>query len=415
MNESAIELRGVSKVFPSLTSGRARAGALLRGRILPGPRDFTALHPLDLEVAAGTTLGILGQNGSGKSTLLQIVAGIMQPSTGEVSTRGRVSTILELGAGFNPDFTGRENVYLNGHILGLAPAEVERLMGDIERFAEIGRFIDRPTRTYSSGMYVRLAFAVAVSLEPDILLVDEVLAVGDTYFQHKCVRRIRELQEAGKTIVFVTHDVEGMRNICSRALILDGGRLIADGEAGEVAIQYMALIDRREKIAGAGKPEPEEPDPESYSRYGSGEAEIVEISTTDAEGNPTSVFRGGQEMVFRFRVVFRSDVENFVLGNILRNRYGVDVYGMNNHWLGQPLENFRAGEEVEVVFRQRAALASGTYSLNPAASAHLDGDRYRILDWINHAAVIRVDNPVRLAGYVELPCQITIEKNPARG
>ncbi len=414
MSAAALILKNVSKSFPDFSSPLERARAVLRGSARPRSGDFFALRDISLEVEAGTTLGVLGQNGSGKSTLLQIMAGIMLPSSGTVETRGRISTILELGAGFNPDFTGRENVYLGGHILGMSPEEIAGRMEAIEKFAELGAFIDKPTRIYSSGMYVRLAFAVAVNLDPDILLIDEVLAVGDTYFRHKCVRRIRELQEAGRTIVFVTHDVEGMRNICKRAVIVDKSRLIADGGAGEIAIQYMAMIDQREKLAGV-EPPGDLPAPEiEYARYGSGEARIENISITDAEGKPTLCFRAPQEMVFRFRVRFRTEVRGFVLGNILRNRYGIDVFGMNNHWLGMPLEDFGPGEEVEVVFRQPAALASGTYSLNPAASAHLGGEEYRFLDWINHAAVITVENPTRLAGYVELPCRISVEKIPPR-
>ncbi len=214
--------------------------------------DFWALQDISFEIPAGTTLGVLGQNGSGKSTLLSILAGVLEPSAGSFEINGKVSAILELGSGFHPEFSGRDNVYMYGSIMGLSKADVDARFGEIVRFSELGDFIDQPLRTYSSGMTVRLAFSVAVNVNADILIVDEALAVGDAIFQHRCFRKIREMQEAGKTILYVGHDTEAVRNLCTSALLLDGGRVIERGDPNTVVNKYYALIVDRERAYHEG-------------------------------------------------------------------------------------------------------------------------------------------------------------------
>ena len=419
MTDSAITLSGVSKKYPIYDSPFQRLKEALRGGRKSYHREFWALREISLEIPRGVTLGILGQNGAGKSTLLQVISGIMEPSAGEVNVNGRISTILELGAGFNPDFTGRENAFFSGILLGVEPAEIRKLMNEIVDFAEIGEFIDQPVRTYSTGMYVRLAFAVAITLNPAILLIDEILAVGDAYFYHKCMLKIRQLQEEGKTLVYVTHDVESVRNICHQALILDHSRILAQGAPGEIVDQYMALIDGREQDrlspATIRKPEPEETAGlksafAAYSRHGNRHAEIIGIEILNKNGDEQGRFQGGEEIVIRIQVRFNEDVENFVLGNIFRNRYGLNIYGTNTLWQGMDAPDFRKGEECRVIFRHRAAFATGTYSINPAASAVLGEDSYQTLDWINNAAIIEIYNPEKMEGYVSLPTEIEIEK-----
>ncbi|MDD1702407.1 MAG: ABC transporter ATP-binding protein [Methanoregula sp.] len=236
-------------MFPS--PGKRFLEYLSVGRIL-GHTDFWALHEISFEVPAGTTLGILGQNGSGKSTLLSILAGVLEPSAGSFEIHGKVSAILELGSGFHPEFSGRDNVYMYGSIMGLSKMEIDEKYEEIVRFSELGDFIDQPLRTYSSGMAVRLAFSVAVNVNADILIVDEALAVGDAIFQHRCFRKIREMQEAGKTILYVGHDTDAVRNLCTRALLLDGGRIIERGDPNTVVNKYYALIAERERTYSEG-------------------------------------------------------------------------------------------------------------------------------------------------------------------
>jgi|GEM_PF-1349670 len=214
--------------------------------------DFWALQEITFEIPAGTTLGILGQNGSGKSTLLSILAGVLEPSSGAFTINGKVSAILELGSGFHPEFSGRDNVYMYGSIMGLSKHEIDQRFDEIVRFSELGDYIDQPLRTYSTGMTVRLAFSVAVNVNADILIVDEALAVGDAIFQHRCFRKIREMQAAGKTIVYVGHDTDAVRNICTHALLLDGGRIIERGDPNYVVNKYYALIAERERTYSEG-------------------------------------------------------------------------------------------------------------------------------------------------------------------
>ena len=214
--------------------------------------DFWALQDISFEIPSGTTLGILGQNGSGKSTLLSILAGVLEPSAGSFEIKGKVSAILELGSGFHPEFSGRDNVYMYGSIMGLSKPEIDARFDDIVRFSELGDFIDQPLRTYSSGMIVRLAFSVAVNVDADILIVDEALAVGDAIFQHRCFRKIREMQAVGKTILYVGHDTEAVRNLCTQALLLDGGRIIERGDPNYVVNKYYALIAERERAYTEG-------------------------------------------------------------------------------------------------------------------------------------------------------------------
>lgn len=422
MSETAISLNGVSKKYPIYDSPLQKLKEALHWKRKPYHREFWALREITLDLEAGMTLGVLGQNGSGKTTILQLMAGIMAPTLGEIEVRGRVATILELGAGFNPEFTGRENAFLSGLILGLHPAEIRAKMDRIIAFAEIGDFIDQPVKTYSNGMYVRLAFAVAVALDPDILLIDEILAVGDIYFQHKCVRKIRDFQEMGKTLVYVTHDAEAVRNLCHQAMILDYSRLLARGEPGTIAAHYLALIDSRERAhRSLSGPSPEGKAPASYSRYGSKEAEITEIEILDDDGKPRVSFNFRENFHVQIRVRFHADVERFVLGNIFRNRYGFNVFGTNADWLGLPVPDMKKGEQCLVTFHHRANLAGGTYSLNPAASAVTGKRTYRTLDWINNAAIIEVNNPDPMEGYVSLPTEIELkmeggavaEDNPA--
>lgn len=411
MNDFAITLTGVSKKYPIYETPFQRLQeAVLRGR-KKYHREFWALRDVDLRVPAGVTLGILGHNGAGKTTILQLMAGILAPTSGEVFTRGQISTILELGAGFNPEFTGRENAYLSGIIIGLSPAQIREKMAEIIAFAEIGEFIDQPVKTYSSGMYVRLAFAVAVVLDPDILLIDEILAVGDAYFQHKCIRRIRDLQARGRTLVYVTHDIESVRNLCHRAMIIEHSRILVHGEPGEIADQYMALTDNRDREGvTAFDQEGKSQAPADYSRYGTGEAEIFRVEILNAEGEPSTNFRVGEEFLLKFHVEFKADVDKFALGNIFRNKWGLDIFGTNTYWENLVRQNFRKGESCVVTFRHRADFADGTYSINPAASAVIGQDAYRTLDWINNAAIIRVWNPRRMSGCVKLFTRIEVEK-----
>src|SRR5438270_990242 len=255
---TALRVHGVAKQYRTYARpGDRLKESLTRGR-LRRHKEFWALHSISFELNQGDIVGIIGPNGCGKSTLLQIIAGTLEPTHGEVWHEGRISALLELGAGFDPEFTGAENVFMNASLLGLSRRETDALFPQIERFAEIGDFLYQPVKTYSSGMYVRLAFAIAASVEPDILIIDEALAVGDAVFQHRCLRRIKELHTRGATVLFVSHDAAAVRALCSRAILLSAGRVLEDGAPLDVLNHYQKIVMEREQAYEEETAEPEE-------------------------------------------------------------------------------------------------------------------------------------------------------------
>jgi lipopolysaccharide transport system ATP-binding protein len=338
-------------------------------------REFRALNDVSFEVRKGETVGIVGRNGSGKSTLLQIICGTLTPTGGAVETRGRIAALLELGSGFNPEFTGRENVYLNAAVLGLSQAEIDDRYDEIVTFADIGQFIDQPVKTYSSGMTVRLAFAVAISVDPQILVVDEALAVGDAAFQRKCIRRIGELTDAGVTLLFVSHDTETVKRICSRSLYLKNGLMRLLGEAKEVCIEY------ERDLFGASRSVPvpttittAEPkkskgsfDPELHTSaektYGDGRAVIESIAIADDSGDHANVIPIGAEFVVSYAVKFLDTVTKPVFGMLITTREGVSVFGTNTTDLESSNREFVAHDNLQVSFKLTNNLGPGIYYL----------------------------------------------------
>ena len=329
--------------------------SLTRGR-WKWHHDFWALSDVSFEVEAGTTTGIVGPNGSGKSTLLQIITGTLEPTHGNVWYEGRIAALLELGAGFNLEFTGIENVFMNAALMGLSRKETQELLPEIERFAEIGAFIHQPVKTYSSGMYVRLAFATAVATEPQILIIDEALSVGDAVFQHRCLRRIMEMQEKGTTILFVSHDPSAVRALCSRVILLNSGRMEAEGKTSYVLNRYQALIMEREEAYNAaqpapvtqdseGKPAPDSaelsalarrsPDLRYNFRHGDGRAEILHVEVLNAARETADLIESGDPLTIGLRVRMHRDIVRPVFGVLIRDRHGVHAYGVKTPKIGR--------------------------------------------------------------------------------
>src|SRR6266545_4481482 len=318
---AALRVEKVSKQYRIYERPGDRLKESLTRGLLRRHREFWALRDVDFEIESGTTVGIVGPNGCGKSTLLQIISGTLAPTHGDVWHEGRIAALLELGAGFDPEFTGVENVYMNASLLGLTRRETDVLFPAIERFAEIGPFLYQPVKTYSSGMYVRLAFAIAASVEPDILIIDEALAVGDAVFQHRCLRRINELHERGATVLFVSHDAAAVRALCSRAILLRTGSVIADGKPADVLNLYQKIIMEREEAYEASisaLPEssvanrPVAPIRYTY-RHGDGSAEIIGAELLDATGRPVEIVETGEALTLRVLVQFNSDLDDPVV------------------------------------------------------------------------------------------------------
>lgn len=390
--------------------------SLTRGR-LRRHKEFWALRDVDFEVEKGSTLGIVGPNGSGKSTLLQVISGTLEPTHGNVWHEGRIAALLELGAGFDPNFTGLENVHMNAALMGFTRRETERLFPEIERFAEIGPFLYQPVKTYSSGMYVRLAFAIAASVEPDILIVDEALAVGDALFQHRCLRRIKELQEHGSTILFVSHDAAAVRALCTHAILLNAGRVVADGKPAEVLNRYQRIIMARQEAYEAGTESTSLTEADSSSaeslaplrytyRHGDGSAEIVGAELTDASHHRVEIVETGEPLRLRVIARFHCDVDEPVIGFLIRNRLGIHAYGTNTKEQLIKLGSIRRGEGLEVSFAFNCWLGTDQYSVGFAIHSR-EGQAY---DWIDGAMFFRVTSINYTEGVANLNASVMVRR-----
>lgn len=422
-----IDVAHVSKVYNVWASPSARLQGPLLGRIgalpfLPAGfaercrrlsqdsfRRFYALQDVSLQVAGGETVGIVGRNGSGKSTLLQLVAGILTPSAGQVRVRGRVAALLELGAGFTPEFTGRENLELNASILGLSPEEIAARTPEIIAFADIGAFIDQPVRTYSSGMFVRLAFAVAINVEADVLIVDEALSVGDEAFQRKCFARIRRFQETGGTLIFVSHSPAMVAELCHRAVLLDQGELLLSGSPKEALAQYHRLIYAspasaaglrealRRGTAGPADPGaapvralPEDESfhdphlvPRSTLSYESRGALIEGACVRTPEGRVVNVLQRRREYVFEYAVRFIEDGYNVRCGMLIKTTTGLELGGAVSALPARGVGRVEVGSRLVVRFRFRCLLSDGAYFLNAGVRGTIEGSEtflHRVVD-----------------------------------
>lgn len=442
-SEVAIQARGLSKSYRSYESPRDRLWQLLRPHSGHGT-EFAAVRDVDLEVHRGETVGIVGRNGSGKSTLLQLVCGTLEPSAGELTVSGRIAPILSLGAGFNPEFTGRENAIMNAAVLGFDDAETEARIGSVEAFAELGEFFDRPVRIYSSGMIARLGFAVAVHSDPEILVIDEVLSVGDEAFARKCFGRIEEIRNAGATILFVSHSAQHVIELCDRALLMEGGTRLLTADPKTVVGFYQRLLyaspEKRPEVleqiraheasldGGAGDGEagaaaaalsessPCEMsgdastgrfDPELVARstveYGAHSARITNPRILAPDDEQVNVLKAGLQYRYAYEVEFSDEAFGVRFGMMTKLVTGFELAGQVTHPKREGIEHVSPGSHFEVVFHFRAALVPDTYFMNAGVSAWIDGSEvhlHRILD----AVMFRVESegPGRVTGWADL-------------
>lgn len=355
-----------------------------------GPRHQLKwiLQDINFHVAPGEAVGLIGINGAGKSTLLKLITGTTQPTTGSVTMQGRVAALLELGMGFHPDFTGRQNVYMAGQLLGMSVDEITRLMPEIEAFAEIGDYIDQPVRVYSSGMQMRVAFSVATARRPDILIVDEALSVGDTYFQHKSFERIRQYRRLGTTLLLVSHDKQAIQSVCDRAILLDGGRLARVGKPEEIMDYYNAMIAERENQTVRVT---ERADGKVQTISGTGEASVADIALLDEHGARVEVVDVGSTVTLEVTVQAHADIPRMVLGYMIKDRLGQAMYGTNTHLKQMPLEEVKAGARLRYCFAFAMNLGPGTYSVSTAIVS-TDTHLVNNYEWRDLALVFTVMN-----------------------
>jgi ABC-type polysaccharide/polyol phosphate transport system ATPase subunit len=414
----AVSLQGVSKRYKIFPNQKDRLKEALTFGKLKTSHDFWALKDINLDVEPGTVIGILGRNGAGKTTLLKIVSGILQPSDGAVDIKGRLVALFQLGAGFNPEFTGRENVMLNGLILGIERREMFERFDEIEEFADLGEFMDQPVKTYSSGMRARLGFAVAVNVDPDVLIVDEVFSVGDAIFKAVGVQKMNELRDRGTTILFVSHSGQLVKNFCEEAALLHKGTLIARGNASQTVDYYQAMLSSLSDQPGEGDQLTEfnldqdgGEDPEGGPR-GTGEARIENVEVLDKDGAPANFVPMNAQVTVRAHVQYAEDLANSTLFITIRNRTGLDIFSTSTSLEKTPLKSRGAGERVIVDFRFRTALSHGLYSVTTGVfRGKTKKPRENYLDWIDVATTFHVEKPEKrgvVPGLVHIPTKVEI-------
>jgi ABC-type polysaccharide/polyol phosphate transport system ATPase subunit len=424
MSGISIQVEHLGKCFRFYENKWRRLAGLIAG-VSDHASETWAVRDLNFSLEQGSTLGVIGANGSGKTTLLQLLAGLLQPTEGRVHVRGNLATLLELGSGLSQDLTGRENVFVSGGLRGFSRRDVAAKMEEIVRFAELEEFIDHPIKHYSAGMHMRLSFAVAINVEPDVLLIDEVFSVGDMAFQHKCTRKFRELQKKGVTTVLVTHDIAAVRSLCNHALLLDHGSQVVFGSPEEVTNRYLDLtaqkIARQEMSQEIRGEEPgppsiqgefltEIPGSKKMYRHGSGQAKIRGLQVLNSKGLPTQLIAFGEEVTFRFYVEYLEDVPESGIGFYIRDLYGIEIVGVNTFEENKSFGSRKKGDRLIVDFRLPLYLRAGSYSVSPGLAIHPTEPRY--LDWIDNAAVFEMEKPVsgmNIYGLTYIPNSITVQ------
>ena len=390
----AISVQGVSKIYKLYDKPIDRLKEAVSLTHKSYHRDFFALSDISFDVKKGETVGFIGTNGSGKSTILKIITGVLSPTTGTAEVSGNISALLELGAGFNSEYTGLENIYMNGTMMGFSRQEMERRMDDILRFADIGDFVNQPVKTYSSGMFVRLAFALAINVDPEILIVDEALSVGDVFFQAKCYRRMEEMMKNGTTILMVSHDMGSIIKYCDKVVLLNRGHFVAQGEAGKMVDLYKKILaNQTDELAEAlieeKKEAPGLPGEATVSdkrmkdrmnlnpevqEYGDGRASFEDFGTLDARGNVTNLLLKGEMFTIRERVRFHAPIENPIFTYTLRDKKGTDITGTNTLFEGTEIKPVKDGDVYMVSFRQKMNLQGGEYLLSMSCTGYENGE-----------------------------------------
>ncbi len=385
---SVIQINLLTKAYKLYPTSWARLREWLSLIAKPRHQLKWVINDISFNVEQGEALGIIGLNGAGKSTLLKMIAGTTQPTTGTIQITGHVAALLELGMGFHPEFTGRQNVYMSGQLLGLTQKDINELMPEIEAFAEIGDYIDQPVRIYSSGMQMRLAFSIATAKRPDILIIDEALSVGDSYFQHKSFDRIRQFRQQGTTLLLVSHDKAAIQSICDKAILLDKGRIAMQGPPEHVMDFYNAMIAEHENntvslnTTSEGK---------TQTNSGTGEAEIKNINLLNSNHEAIDVADVGQNVTLSIDIKINEAIDELVLGYMIKDRLGLPIYGTNTHHLKQHLYTLQQGDKINYQFDFSLNLGEGTYSIAIAlhtADTHLEKN----YQWRDLAFVFNIIN-----------------------
>ena len=425
MDNIAIKVEDVSKIYKLYTKPSDRLKESLGLTRKKCYTEHFALDRVNIEVMRGETVGIIGTNGSGKSTILKIITGVLNPSSGDVTINGRISALLELGAGFNMEYTGIENIYLNGTMIGFSNEEIDEKLQDILDFADIGDFVHQPVKTYSSGMFVRLAFAVAINIDPEILIVDEALSVGDVFFQAKCYRKFEEFKEQGKTILFVSHDLSSISKYCDRVVLLNKGKKLAEGAPKEIVDLYKKILTNADEVEN---PQPEKNEVESEDmaaddsivwkshfpvnpsilEYGKKEAEIIDFALIDDKGNYTNNLEKGKEFQLKMKILFHETINDPIFAFTIKDLKGTEITGTNtmfeHAWVGpQTKGNIR-----EVCFRQRMTLQGGEYLLSLGCTGFQNAE-FNVYHRLYDVCSITVISERNTVGFYDMESEVTVK------
>lgn len=412
MSEFAIQVKHLDKMYKLYNKPSDRLRETLGFKV--PVREHYALRDVNFQVERGETVGIIGTNGSGKSTILKIITGVLNPTAGEVKVDGRISALLELGAGFNMEYTGIENVYLNGTMMGFSKEEVDARLQDILDFADIGDFVYQPVKSYSSGMFVRLAFAVAINIDPEILIVDEALSVGDVFFQAKCYRKFEEFKKMGKTILFVSHDLSSISRYCDRVILLNKGVKLEEGSPKQMVDMYKQLLVGQDPAKAEEKKEEQK---ESWSQqfqvnpnmleYGTKLAEIVDFAVLDDKDRCTNTIEKSSSFRIRMKVVFHQDIQEPIMAYTFKDIKGTEITGTNTLFEKKSVEHSLAGDSCTVTFEQEMFLQGGEYLLSFGCTGYKDGE-FTVFHRLYDACNITVVSNKNTVGFYDMNSKVEI-------
>ena len=422
MSEIAIAVDHVSKMYKLYDKPMDRLKESLGLSRQKKYKEHFALDDVSFQVHQGETVGIIGTNGSGKSTILKIITGVLNPTAGEVRVNGRISALLELGAGFNGEYSGIENVYLNGTMIGFSREEIDAKMDDILSFADIGEFVHQPVKTYSSGMFVRLAFAVAINIEPEILIVDEALSVGDVFFQAKCYRKFEEFKEMGKTILFVSHDLSSIGKYCDRVVLLNQGHKLAEGGAKDMVNLYRKVLVNQlddDEAENPGENMESAPEEDSLQKeklnlnpevleYGSKLAEIVDFGIYDHTGLITNAIDKGQQFSVKMKVKFNDDISEPIFAFTIKDLKGTEITGTNTMYENSTVTPKKAGDIQEITFTQMMSLEAGEYMLCLGCTGYRNGD-FTVFHRLYDVCNLTVITDKKAVGYFDMFSKVTLK------
>ena len=414
-SKNAIEIRNLSKMYKLYNKPSDRLRDSLGLSRKKRYKEHYALQNINFDIHEGECVGIIGTNGSGKSTILKIITGVLSPTEGTVTVNGRISALLELGAGFNHEYSGMENIYLNGTMLGFSEEEIDSRLDEILSFADIGDFVNQPVKTYSSGMFVRLAFAVAINIDPEILVVDEALSVGDVFFQSKCYHKFEEFKKQGKTILFVSHDLGSVSKYCDRVILLNQGEMLDEGTPKAMVDMYKQLLVHQDPVKQAENTEPEENWKDGFQvnpntlEYGEKQAEIRDFVVVDSSGRHTNTIEKGSEFEIKMRLHFNESIQQPIAAFTIKNIQGTEITGTNTMYEGINIEHPDAGRECVVTFRQKMDLQGGEYLISFGCTGYRNGD-FTVFHRLYDACNVTVVSAKNTVGFFDMNSVVSVEE-----